>query len=112
MDKDYYKIMGVSQDASEKDIKTAYRKLARKYHPDISKESNAEERFKEMGEAYEVLRDPKKRAEYDQYLKNKDFQQRTYQDSGFNGRNYQQQAHPEFDADFFESIFGHARHKP
>lgn len=69
MDKDYYKIMGVNEDASDKDIKMAYRRLARKYHPDISKEPDAEERFKEMGEAYEVLKDPTKRAEYDKFRK-------------------------------------------
>jgi len=64
--KDYYKILGVNRDASPGDIKKAYRLLARKYHPDVSKESNAEERFKEVAEAYEVLKDPKKRAAYDQ----------------------------------------------
>jgi curved DNA-binding protein len=63
--KDYYKIMGVGRDASADDIKRAYRRLARKYHPDVSKEKDAEERFKEVGEAYEVLRDPEKRAAYD-----------------------------------------------
>lgn len=64
--KDYYKIIGVARDAKEEEIKRAYRKLARKYHPDVSKESNAEERFKEVQEAYEVLKDTKKRAAYDQ----------------------------------------------
>ena len=59
--KDYYKVMGVNRDADSKDIKLAYRRLARKYHPDISKEPNAEEKFKELGEAYEVLKDPEKR---------------------------------------------------
>jgi curved DNA-binding protein len=63
--KDYYQIMGVGRDASADDIKRAYRRLARKYHPDVSKEKGAEERFKEIGEAYEVLRDPEKRAAYD-----------------------------------------------
>ena len=63
--KDYYKIMGVDRDASADDIKRAYRRLARKYHPDVSKEKDAEARFKEVGEAYEVLRDPEKRAAYD-----------------------------------------------
>jgi curved DNA-binding protein len=63
--KDYYRIMGVERDASAEDIKRAYRRLARKFHPDVSKEKNAEERFKEIGEAYEVLRDPEKRAAYD-----------------------------------------------
>lgn len=64
--KDYYATMGVARDATADQIKQAYRKLARKYHPDVSKEADAEARFKEVGEAYEVLRDPQKRAAYDQ----------------------------------------------
>jgi curved DNA-binding protein len=64
--KDYYKVMGVPRDATEAQIKQAYRKLARKYHPDVSKEKDAEARFKEVGEAYEVLKSPEKRAAYDQ----------------------------------------------
>jgi curved DNA-binding protein len=64
--KDYYEVMGVARDASADEIKRAYRRLARKYHPDVSKEKDAEARFKEVGEAYEVLRDPEKRAAYDQ----------------------------------------------
>ncbi len=64
--KDYNKILGVARDASADDIKKAYRKLARKLHPDVSKEPNAEERFKEMAEAYETLKDPEKRAAFDQ----------------------------------------------
>ncbi|MBK1620404.1 cytochrome C biogenesis protein [Lamprobacter modestohalophilus] len=63
--KDYYKILGVSRDAKADQIKAAYRKLARKYHPDVSKEPNAEERFKEVNEANEVLKDSEKRAQYD-----------------------------------------------
>ena len=64
--KDYYAVLGVPRDASEDDIKKAYRKLARKYHPDVSKETDAEEKFKEVGEAYETLKDREKRAAYDQ----------------------------------------------
>jgi curved DNA-binding protein len=59
--KDYYQVMGVARDASQEDIKRAYRKLARKYHPDVSKEKDAEETFKELQEAHEVLKDPEKR---------------------------------------------------
>jgi curved DNA-binding protein len=64
--KDYYEVMGVSRGATQDEIKRAYRKLARKYHPDVSKEKNAEERFKELQEAHEVLKDPEKRSAYDQ----------------------------------------------
>src|SRR5207253_3185585 len=64
--KDYYATLGVERGATDDDIKKAYRKLARKYHPDVSKEVNAEEKFKEVGEAYETLKDPEKRAAYDQ----------------------------------------------
>jgi curved DNA-binding protein len=63
--KDYYETLGVARDATQDDIKGAYRKLARKFHPDVSKEKDAEARFKEIGEASEVLRDPEKRAAYD-----------------------------------------------
>lgn len=102
--------MGVAPNATEKDIKTAYRKLARKYHPDISKEPNAEEQFKEMGEAYEVLKDPVKKAEYDQYIKNREFnqRQRAQQSADHRSRSQQYQG-GQFDSDFFESLFGHAR---
>ena len=64
--KDYYTVMGLARDAAPDDIKRAYRKLSRKYHPDVSKEKDAEARFKQLGEAYEVLKDPEKRTAYDQ----------------------------------------------
>lgn len=64
--KDYYEILGVEPNAGDAEIKTAYRRLARKYHPDVSKEAGAEDRFKAVNEAYEALRDPEKRAAYDQ----------------------------------------------
>lgn len=65
--KDYYEVLGVSKNASDDEIKSAFRKLAKKYHPDISKEANAEEKFKEVQEAYAVLSDPNKRKQYDQF---------------------------------------------
>ena len=64
--KDYYATLGVERDATPDAIKDAYRRLARKYHPDVSKEANAEARFKETAEAYATLKDPAKRAAYDQ----------------------------------------------
>ena len=65
--RDYYEVLGLSKNASEDDIKKAYRKLAKKYHPDINKAADAEEKFKEINEAYEVLSDPQKKATYDQF---------------------------------------------
>jgi len=66
-DKNYYDILGVGKDASPEDIKSAYRKLAKKYHPDINKEDGAAEKFKEVNEAYECLSDPQKKSNYDQF---------------------------------------------
>ena len=88
--KDYYEIMGVARDATQDEIKRAYRKLARKYHPDVSKEPDAEARFKEVGEAYEVLKDPEKRAAYDQlgaqWKAGQDFRPPPDWDAGFEFR--------------------------
>jgi curved DNA-binding protein len=109
--KDYYKVMGVSRDAEAKDIKIAYRRLARKYHPDISKEPNAEEKFKEVGEAYEVLKDPEKRRVYDQYATDWQSRQQSQSSSrrpawGDDNENTNYQ----YSHDFFESLFGGAPH--
>lgn len=105
--KDYYKILGLSRDASADDIKTAYRKLARKYHPDVSKEANAEARFKEVNEANEVLKDPDKRAAYDALGSNwqagQDF--RPPPGAGGHYRTMDPEDLGQF-SDFFSSIFG------
>jgi curved DNA-binding protein len=112
--KDYYKVMGVERSASQDDIKRAHRKLARKYHPDVSKEANAEEQFKAVGEAYEVLRDPEKRAAYDRLGANwksgQDFQPPPDWASGFEtgGRGFEGEGMGEH-SDFFESLFRQAR---
>lgn len=109
--KDYYEILGVSRDASQDEIKRAYRKAARKYHPDISKEANAEERFKELGEAYEVLKDPEKRTAYDQLGANwqagQDFRPPPDWDPGFefSGGSFTGQNYGNF-SEFFENLFG------
>jgi curved DNA-binding protein len=110
--KDYYEILGVQRDATQDQIKSAYRKLARKYHPDVSKEGDAEARFKEMGEAYKVLKDPESRASYDKLGANwqngQDFQPPPDQ-GGFNSRQGNGQANfgegMDF-GDFFEQMFG------
>ena len=67
MGKDYYKILGISKGASEDDVRKAYRKMALKFHPDKNKSAGAEEKFKEIAEAYEVLSDKRKRDIYDKY---------------------------------------------
>lgn len=113
--KDYYKIMGVARDATPDEIKRVYRKLARKYHPDVSKEADAEPRFKELGEAYEVLKDTEKRAAYDQLGANwkggQEFRPPPDWDAGFehSGRGYAGDGASGGAADysaFFESLFG------
>ncbi|MGA0201150.1 MAG: DnaJ domain-containing protein, partial [Prochlorotrichaceae cyanobacterium] len=67
MARDYYEILGVQRDADKEDIKRAYRRLARKYHPDVNREAGAEETFKEINRAYEVLSEPETRARYDRF---------------------------------------------
>ena len=109
--KDYYAVMGVNRDATQDEIKRAYRKLARKYHPDVSTEPDAEQRFKEMGEAYEVLKDPEKRAAYDQlgtrWKAGEDFRPPPDWSQGFefHGGGFTGGDTRDF-SDFFESLFG------
>lgn len=112
--KDYYKILGVATDADLKTIKTAYRKLARKYHPDVSEVHDAEKQFKEVAEAYEVLSDEKKRAEFDQLRQYGSAGQRFEPPPGWQGgrQDSGQSAGGSGDfSDFFESIFGAGRHR-
>ena len=117
--KDYYKILGVSKNATADQLKKNYRKMARKYHPDVNKNQNAEQKFKEVAEAYEVLKDPEKRKAYDQYGadwkagQQQQHAQQQYQQS--QGTGYGASAGFDFGggfgdagqySDFFESIFG------
>ncbi len=117
--KDYYKTLGVSKNATADEIKKGYRKLARKHHPDVSKNPDAEKKFKDIGEAYEVLKDPEKRKLYDQYGsdwetgKQREEYQKQYQSGGY-GSNFGFEG--SFDnsreySDFFETLFGNARQK-
>lgn len=109
--KDYYKIMGLDKNASQSDIKRSYRKLARKYHPDLNKSASAEEKFKEVGEAYDVLKDKEKREAYDQFGDN---WQNPHQGFGSEQQYHQQGAqfnqghNADFD-DILSSLFGQSR---
>lgn len=96
--RDYYEVLGVDKNASDADIKSAFRKLAKKYHPDVSKEENAAEKFKEAQEAYAVLSDPEKRKQYDQFGHNA-FNQNGSGFSGFDGFDFGNMS------DIFEDLF-------
>jgi curved DNA-binding protein len=110
--KDYYQTLGVSRDAGADEIKKAFRRLARKYHPDVSKEADAEQRMREVNEAYAVLSDPEKRAAYDQlgqgYQTGQDFRPPPDWDAGFefSGRGFSPHEAADF-SDFFAELFGH-----
>lgn len=109
--KDYYQTLGVPRSASLEDIKKAFRKLARKYHPDVSKEANAEERMRDLNEAYTVLSDPEKRAAYDRlgsgYQPGQEFRPPPGWDSGFefSSRGFSPNEAANF-SDFFSELFG------
>ena len=111
--KDYYKILGLERSATQDEIKKAYRKLARTYHPDINKDPGAEARFKEISEANEVLSDAEKRAAYDQlgqqWQPGQEFQPPPNWDAGFEFSGAtSQRAEGEF-SDFFETLFSRMR---
>jgi curved DNA-binding protein len=118
--KDYYKVLGVEKNASQDDIKQAYRRLARKYHPDVSKEPNAEEKFKNLQEAYEVLKDPEKRTAYDQLGSNWKQGQEFRPPPGWDARtrfytSNESDAFSESDmggfSDFFSNLFGRSQRR-
>jgi curved DNA-binding protein len=108
--RDYYQVMGLERGATQEEIKRTYRKLARKYHPDVSKESNAEEKFKELQEAYNVLGDPEKRAAYDQLGQRRPGEQ--FQPPPDWGRNFEFSSQGFEDdgqfSEFFANLFGGA----
>lgn len=115
--KDYYQTLGVARDATADDIKKAFRKLARKYHPDVSKEADAETRMKEVNEANAVLSDPEKRAAYDQlgrgFRPGQDFRPPPDWDAGFefSGRGFSPHEAADF-SDFFAELFGRMGQAP
>jgi curved DNA-binding protein len=109
--KNYYDVLGVARDATQDEIKKAFRRLARKYHPDVSKEPDAEQRMKEINEAYAVLSDPEKRAAYDQlaqgYRPGQEFRPPPGWDAGFEFSSHGFSPHEAADfSDFFAELFG------
>lgn len=112
--KDYYSILGLKRDATQDEVKRAYRKLARKYHPDVNKDADAEARFQEIAEAYEVLKDPDKRAAYDRFGKDWKAGQNVKSPPGwdfqdFTGSHRSAGASGQGFSDFFEALFGTGR---
>src|SRR5665647_569128 len=111
---DYYKILGIEKNASQQEIKNAYRKLARKYHPDLNPDDkNAKVNFQQINEAHEVLSDPEKRKKYDRHGKDwqhadqfKNTRQYQEQSSGRRARGFSQSQDFDGFSDFFESMFG------
>lgn len=110
MKKDYYEVLGISKSASNQEIKTAYRKQAMKYHPDVNKDSNAEEKFKEINEAYEVLSDEQKREIYDNYGHEGLNQNGGHQGGGFSG-GFEDLRNFNFGS-VFEDLFGNGGFNP
>lgn len=110
---DYYEILGVKREASAEEIQKAYRGLARKYHPDVNKAKGAEDKFKQLGEAYEVLKDPEKRRRYDALGANWKAGQDFRPPPGFDSGQFRSAGGAGFDmggfSDFFESLFGGAQ---
>jgi curved DNA-binding protein len=105
--RDYYEILGVSRNATQDEIQKTFRKLARKYHPDVNKASDAEKRFKEINEAYEVLKDPEKRKKYDALGENWKNGQDFSPPPGFEGSfQFGGDGSAGSFSDFFEAIFG------
>ena len=109
--KDYYQTLGVGRDATADELKKAFRKLARKYHPDVSKEADAEQRMREVNEAYAVLSDPEKRAAYDRlgrnYQPGQDFRPPPDWDAGFEFSGGFSPNEAAGFSDFFAELFGH-----
>ena len=113
--KDYYNVLGVERGATQDEVKRAYRKLARKFHPDINKDPSAEAQFKEIGEAYEVLGDTEKRAAYDQLAKNlkagQEFRPPPDWDAGFEFSGASSERSSAEASEFFDALFGRMRQR-
>ena len=107
--KDYYAVLGVERGATAEDVKRAYRRLARKYHPDVSKESDAKQRFQELGEAYEVLKDPEKRAAYDNVGRGFNAGDDFSPPPGWQGGVHFREGADIDASDFFDALFGAGR---